>query len=439
MALPNPARVLQQKAETLSRVTGADSVGAAFQNLNIGIANGVKEANQALRVLGEGSLPGDLSVGLGKLQQGLGQVDNLLQNAQGLGTALSDPAGFLKGRLEQEISSLTGVLDSATDQLEQQALAAASAFSAGFNVDVPFINAVSGSAIGSTSRAEQKPSGIGKDEFLPNQLRKYASFNSIFKLGAITKFSSNFPDETYRINGSDISILQSGGGGIDGRRVLTVYDALGQQNGTQGNLEYFIDDFEISAVIAPNQRTGMAQATNMSFKVHEPYSMGLFLQSLQAAALEAGHQNYLEAPYMLELDFIGWDDEGNPSIVENANRKIPFKLITVEFDVERSGSVYNIEAIPWTEQTLMDECMRIPDPIEIAGTTLLEALSLGEQSLTNIINRALQTKAEAKEDSATDYYIIRFPTQRTSANGMVYFVYHFQPKELVQMVYKVYL
>lgn len=414
MAIPNPARLIQSKAETLSRVSGADNLAASFQNAAIGIENGVREASQSLRVLGSGNIAGDLSVGADRLQAGLNQAAGGLQKAAGLGAALSDPAGFLKGRIGESISSLTGVLDSATDQLEQ----AAALFAAGVNINVPFLNASSGSSVGSTSRAEQKPAGIGKDEFLPNQLRKYASYNCIFKFGAISANSVNFPDQTYRINGADVTILQSGGGGIDSKRVQTVYDALGQQNGTAGNLEYFIDEFQIDAMFAPSRRTGMAQAMPMSFKIHEPYSMGLFLQSLQAAALEAGFQNYLKAPFMLELDFIGWDDEGNSTLVENANRKIALKLMTVEFDVERSGSVYTVNAIPWNEQALMDESMRIPDPIQIVGTTLLEALSLGEQSLVTTINRSLQQIAQTKGESTTDFYVVRFPTQRTSANGL---------------------
>ena len=410
----DPARIVQDKADTLSKVTGADNVSAAFQNLGIGIENGVREASQSLRVLGAGELAGDLTAGANKLQAGLNQAAGGLQKAAGVGAALSDPAGFIKGRLDEGLSSLTGVLDSATDQLQQ----AASSFAAGFNIDLPFINASSGSAIGSVSRAEQKPPGIGKNEYKTNQLRKYSSYNVIFKLGTLSAYSVNFPDQTYIINGADVSILQSGGGGIDGKRIQTVYDALGQSNGTPGNLEYFIDEFEMRAYIAPNRRTGMAQAMPFTFKVHEPYSAGLFLQSLQAAALEAGFSNYLKAPFMLEMDFIGWDDEGNATLVEDANRKIPLNLISVEFDVERSGSVYTVKATPWNEQALMDESMRIPDPIQVVGTTLLEALSLGEQGLSTIINSSLQKIADAKNMPSTDYYIVRFPTQRTSANGI---------------------
>jgi len=248
---------------------------------------------------------------------------------------------------------------------------------------------------------------------LSRLLEKYASYNCIFELGALSAFTVNNPQETYRLSGADVTILRSGGG-IDERRVQTAYDALGKE---PGNLEYFIDDVNIRAIVSPSRRSGLSQATKIEFTVNEPYSMGLFLQAMQAAALQANFANYLEAPYMLELDFIGWDDEGNAVPVENANKKIPLKLANIEFDVERGGSVYKVSAYPWNEMALLDNYQVIADDISISGPSVFEILTSGEQSLTTIINRAILTAAQAKEEPGSDTYLIRFPSSRTGLNN----------------------
>lgn len=431
----NPKIIQEAKTELLAKANGVTDTAAnllssgSLEQLKLGVDNGIKDASNQVRDIANG-IAGDIDIaGLGAsaeaaLSNLTGDLEGLANKAQGLGAALSDPSKFLSDNLDKGIASLTGQLNQALDlgaglenALAQGALGAA-ASAAGINLDIPFINKTPGSDVGTTSKSEQKPAGISKDEFLPNQLRKYASFNTIFQFGAISANSINFPDTTYLVRGADVSILRSGGGGIDNKRVMTIYDALGQSNGLPGNLEYFIDDFQLEALIAPNKSSGMAQAMPFSFKVHEPYSMGLFLQSLQAAALESGFDNYLKAPFMLEIDFIGWDDEGNAELVKNANRKIPMSLVSITFDVERSGSVYEINAVPWNEVSLMDEIQTLPSPVQIVGTTLLEALSLGEQSLSTVINSALEKVASAKNISATDYYMIRFPTKRTSQNGL---------------------
>jgi len=245
----------------------------------------------------------------------------------------------------------------------------------------------------------------GKVSFLDNPLREYASFNCIMSLGALTSQSLNDPINTYRKNGADFTILKSGGGGVDERRVTTAFDA--QQS---GNLEYFIDDLRMEAILNPNQRTGMSTATTFSFKVIEPYSLGLFLQSLQIAAGKAGFLNYLKAPFLLELDFIGYDDFSNSVPIDMSSRKIPFKLVDVRFDVNNGGSTYEVTCVPWNGQSLADEVQRIKEPLSIRGATVADALTVGEQSLTAIVNERMREQAEKDGIPVQDYFIVKFPT-----------------------------
>lgn len=246
----------------------------------------------------------------------------------------------------------------------------------------------------------------GTNTSISNQLEDFVSYNCIITLGVLSAESVNDPQNTYRKNGADKTIARSGGGGIDNNRVTTAFEE-------NGNLEYFIDDFSMNSILNPNQKTGMSTATRLSFKVQEPYSLGIFLQSLEVAARGAGYLNYLDAPYLLEIDFIGWDDDGNSKPVDYAKRMIPFKLLNVQFDVDSGGSVYDVSGIPWNEQTLSDANQSIKDPISIRGSTVADALSFGEQSLSAVLNRKLREIADKENKPATDLYVIRFPKTLT--------------------------
>jgi hypothetical protein len=333
--------------------------------------------------------------------------------ADGLGAFARNPEEYISNILPGAVSSITDGINKAVANLENSLVGGPQSYITPIReVGSLLSESQQTSQVGRTAREEVYPKGPGVT--LKNSLEAYHSYNCIFTLGVLSARSVNDPAETYRRNGADYTILRSGGGGIDGKRIQTAYDALGKE---AGNLEYFIDDFEMQSIIAPTKQNGAAQAINFSFSVHEPYSMGLFLNMLQSAALTAGFQNYLQAPYMLEIDFVGWNDNGEPEAIPFSNRKLPFKLTKIDFDVEKGGSKYNVECIPWNESGLTDEIANIQDSIEITGRNVFECLSGGAQSLIQGINEKLQTVAESSGLPSSNFYMIRFPTQRSNNNS----------------------
>ena len=412
----NPREIISNKVQAISNATGkaAEDLAQGVASELPGLAAQARDSVQSgsnVRVLDNKFEIGDVEFGdsavanfaEGVINTGTGFINNAI------GAGASALNSFLGGAGDK-LSAATGFLDSATASLDKIS---------GFADKVSLVGALASSAdvpqslVGINSQTKKtKPKG--KSINIQNQLEQYASFNCVFELGALSVNAINNPSDYYRKNGSDVTILRSGGGGIDSNRVQTIYEALGKE---AGNLEYFIDDFDMNAIVAPSRKSGIAPATKLSFSVREPYSMGLFLQALQAAALDAGFRNYLQAPYLLELDFVGWDDEGNAVPIEFANRKIPFKLANIEFEVERGGSVYQIEAYPWNEVALLDEYAEIQDQVSIVGPSVLEAITTGPRSLSVVINNAIQTAANNKNQPVSDIYLVKFPTSRTASNS----------------------
>lgn len=242
---------------------------------------------------------------------------------------------------------------------------------------------------------------------MPNPLDQYASYNYQITLGCLNAFEVNFPDFTYRKREPFVTILRSSGGDTRGSR--TLYE-------TGGKTEYFIDDIEIQSIIAPNDGTRLTNATSIDFRITEPYSMGNFLQALQVAALSSGHKNYIEAPYVMIIQFMGWDDFGRPVTVPNTRRVIPLKFVNVTFDVTEGGSEYNVKAIPYNEIALTDENQASHTDIQIQGRTVAEILQTGAESLTTVLNNRELEKVKAQQNAKANQYVIMFPTQDSSSS-----------------------
>tara|TARA_S200000501_G_scaffold372298_1_gene417027 strand:- start:101 stop:2902 length:2802 start_codon:yes stop_codon:yes gene_type:complete len=250
--------------------------------------------------------------------------------------------------------------------------------------------------------------GAGKIPF-ENELEKFASVNHIFTLGTITTYESNFPDKTYMRSGIKDKqlILKS-----DGTSQLKKPSTFGEKS--YGiTTQYFIDDIEIKSIVAPNQKTRGSNAFGFSFKIHEPYSMGMLLQTMQLCAKNAGYSDYLQAPYVLIYEPIGHLDDG--TTVPGPKRYYPLKIYKMDFSASASGSVYDVQANAWNDDALSDTFQTLRTDVTISGRNLEEICQSGLNSLTTAINtnllnnRIKSTKEKKTKMVDTDEYIILFP------------------------------
>ncbi len=245
----------------------------------------------------------------------------------------------------------------------------------------------------------------------PNTLEKYASVNYVFTLGCLTVDELNRPDSTYRFRGSRNIICRSGGS-------AAVKVRTASERG-KGPVEFYIDDVEITSILTHNKGTKQADAIGGSFKIFEPYSMGLFYETLQVAALKCGHKNYIESPFLLELRFKGYDDNGNVSTAPGSTRLMPIKIIDSTFNVTEQGSTYNVEFVKYDDQAFGDQVQASKTDLNLSGRTVQEVLQSGGKSLTTVMNSRLLKNQQAKQVNKVDQYVVMFPTKRSSAEEAI--------------------
>ena len=246
--------------------------------------------------------------------------------------------------------------------------------------------------------------GNAEEYMLPfaNELEDFVSYNYIFTLSALTDEETADPKSTYRKNDPKIVLIRSGGGadGVD----IPAEAAL-------GSVEYFIDNVEINSLITHNRKTKQSNATSIRFNVTEPFSMGLFLQELRVAAKKARGEksNYLEAPFLLTVEFKGWDNDGVYLEKKHLRRMFPLKFVDINFNVTEGGSIYNVTALPWTEQGQTEEVQAIKSDIKIYGRNVKEILQTGAYSLHSLLNSREQLRRQKGEITTANEYVIAFP------------------------------
>jgi hypothetical protein len=171
----------------------------------------------------------------------------------------------------------------------------------------------------------------------PNVLGLFTMVNHIFTLSVLTDEEINFPDETYRkgIHRPNSIIFKSGSGQPDNRVPL----AIVTQNNPSGKFDFYMDNLRIEGAMGFDKSTGNSNALSLSFTITEVYSMGLFMQALQVAAKNAKHQNYLTAPFLLKIEFMGHVDVNTPSVnVPNTTRYFPLNCSMATYENSSSLS-----------------------------------------------------------------------------------------------------
>lgn len=238
---------------------------------------------------------------------------------------------------------------------------------------------------------------------IPNPLENFASYTPVWTLACLEPKQFNNPT-LYRNSTADLKhIVLSSAGRFDSQRAATAY----------GVPEYYINNFQMKSVIGANKKTGNTNAVKFEWDIYEPYSMGLLLQSLQVSAQNAGYLNYLNnAPYVLRLDFMGFDELGNP-YTSIKPKFFVLGLTSVKFTVNEGGSTYKMEAIPYNHKGFSDTVNVAFNDIKIAagdkGT--VEEMLTGEnkESLTGVLNGIEQGLVKDKQIQYADVYEIQFP------------------------------
>lgn len=179
------------------------------------------------------------------------------------------------------------------------------------------------------------------------------------------------------------------------------------------NEDFYFEDCDITTVIAPNDVSRNTNAVELKFTLIEPYGFTLVERLLRVAdALKS--KNYLDMPYLLQIDFFAMDDSGNiVGSINDLRKRIPIKIIKMDIRVTGKGAEYKITAVPFNHSAYDSTTVTTPANFEITASTVAEFFQSAADAEQFSQLLAVQNAAAQREQNTKN---APPPTQSTNSN-----------------------
>jgi len=260
----------------------------------------------------------------------------------------------------------------------------------------------------------------------PNTLHQFASYTSLFTLSALSQ--ADLEDTTTLLNSKphDIILRSSGIGPTENtdRAPLSAEDKkiLDKNERLQGaveksrstlskNRDLYIRNVTMNSVPGLNDKRRLTSVTQISMEIIEPSGITL-LERIRGAAINNGYLDHLDAPFLLTIDFKGFDELGRPASAkdsQNMKRLIPVKLVDMQMDVTQAGTVYAVKAIPYNEFAYVN---RFNYP-RTAGTLSPDGKRLSDvfKTLEALLNKQNEDEKDTGLVEKPDVYTVTFDSK----------------------------
>jgi len=150
--------------------------------------------------------------------------------------------------------------------------------------------------------------------------------------------------------------------------------------------DFYFDDCNITTTIAPNRASRNTNAIDVNFTLIEPYGFTL-VERIIKAAKSVNSQNYLDMPYMLQIDFFTIDDTGKiVGSVEELKKRIPIKIIKFDVRVSGRGAEYKIQATAFGHSAFDTTTVTTPANFEVVAGSVSEFFQSIEGTPADTVN-----------------------------------------------------
>jgi hypothetical protein len=228
---------------------------------------------------------------------------------------------------------------------------------------------------------------------IPNPLHQYASYTYSWSLwwlqvddyNRLMDSMSAQDAMTWKPVSHNSFVVAQDGGRYPERR----------QPGTLG-LNYHIQNVQFDSVIAPNKTTKSSNMIRGSMTIVEPYGVTLIDTLVAASWNGSTYNNYTDNPYMLQLEFRGYDDNGEQipqtdSDVVTYTKRFPIRILTMKVEVTTRGTEYKIDFVPAGGQALLaGNFNSTPEIFTITAGTVKEFFKELEEKFTVFNNNLIR-------------------------------------------------
>ena len=183
---------------------------------------------------------------------------------------------------------------------------------------------------------------------------------------------------------------------------------------TQLGLNYQIQRVEFETVVGLNSSSKSSNMIAGSMTILEPYGV-TWVDSLVAASYSNNqYQNWMTQPFMLQLDFTGYDDSGAPiapGLTALYRKRFPIKVTKIGINVGTNGAEYTVNFYPCGHETLYPELSSTPKDFTVTAGTVQEFFDpKSKTSLTGQLNNFYQNQVVSGDRQYASIYSFDFDT-----------------------------
>jgi len=192
-----------------------------------------------------------------------------------------------------------------------------------------------------------------------NALHDLNSYNYIITLVSVSTDQINDP-ETYKgkiinpngVENKDFYIVAKSGG-YSRENGQTFAAGSYKRDPTQGDSrdkDLFIENLDFETRPGINDM-GNSNLTTGTFEIVEPHSVSQFYRELFNSSRFSGHPDYIDAPFLLVISFIGRDAESDEAVTPPfTTRYLPIKIQNSEMEVTEAGARYSVKFLGFNSQ-----------------------------------------------------------------------------------------
>jgi hypothetical protein len=270
----------------------------------------------------------------------------------------------------------------------------------------------------------------------PNVLNKYASYTYLFTLSGLT--NEEIENLNLIVNGKPHDVVaRSAGIGQDGNfsdfksqefkfskgtdetvkaeKIQRITDIIPDARNADAILkrghDIFFERVNIMAVPRPNEDRKLMNFTKIEMEFSEPLGVTLF-EKLRACAFNNGYIDHNDAPFLLTLEFRGYDSKGMLLGNVITKRHLPIVISNAEMDVSQAGTKYTLTAVPWTEFGMVNRFLycrsqgSIPSALNSNQRKKCITLAGAMDEFARALNTAQDSEIKAQLRDLKDEYAI---------------------------------
>jgi len=240
---------------------------------------------------------------------------------------------------------------------------------------------------------------------LPNRLKDYPSYIYGLSLHLLSDSDYNHTVETQTYTPKNVLVASAGRYSPDNFPRNQFFSE-----------DFYFEDFSMTTVIAPNDLSRNTNAIEGSFTLIEPYGF-TFVERLLLAAKDINAQNYLDMPYLIQIDFFAMGDDGSIlGSIEDLRKRVPCKITNLEIRVTVKGAEYKITYVPFHHSAYDMSTCSTPANFEITASTVANFFQSVEGTTADEVTALNAVRAEVQAANGSTPAPTNSATQTTGKN-----------------------